>query len=225
MALDRAIDSAQLDADLTAVADAIRAKGGTSEALAFPGGFVSAVETIQTGGGDSHEIEDLFVTRGERTEEYVNDRVTAIGNNAFYSYSGMKCAMSFPNATSVGGTAFYSCGCTSLSLPKNNSNISGAFRGMGNCTFLDLGFAGSIGVYFIEGCKKLETLILRKTSLVTLGSSADACISTSSPIRTGTGRIYVPSALVESYKTATNWAVLYEENPDVFQPLEGSEYE
>ena len=224
MALDRAIDSAQLDADLTAVADAIRAKGGTSEALAFPGGFVSAVETIQTGGGDSHEIEDLFVTRGERTEEYVNDRVTAIGNNAFYGYSGMKCAMSFPNATSVGGTAFYACGCTSLSLPKISTTSSMAFRGMSNCTYLDMGFAGSIGGYFIEGCP-LEILILRKTSLVSLAGTGSNTISTSCPLRTGTGRIYVPSALVESYKTATNWAVLYEENPDVFQPLEGSEYE
>jgi hypothetical protein len=39
------------DSDLTSVADAIRAKGGTSEELAFPDGFVSAVEGIQAGGG------------------------------------------------------------------------------------------------------------------------------------------------------------------------------
>lgn len=37
--------------ELTAVADAIRAKGGTSDALAFPDGFVSAIGSIQTGGG------------------------------------------------------------------------------------------------------------------------------------------------------------------------------
>lgn len=36
-------------ADLTAVADAIRAKGGTSEPLVYPDGFVTAVQTIQTG--------------------------------------------------------------------------------------------------------------------------------------------------------------------------------
>ena len=49
MALDKAVDSAQLNADLTAVADAIRTKGGTSAQLAFPDGFVSAVQAIQTG--------------------------------------------------------------------------------------------------------------------------------------------------------------------------------
>ena len=51
MALDKVIDSAVLDAGLTSVADAIRAKGGTSEQMDFPGGFVSAVEGIQAGGG------------------------------------------------------------------------------------------------------------------------------------------------------------------------------
>ena len=46
MAYDKAVDSAQLDANLTSVADAIRAKGGTDAQLAFPSGFVSAVEAI-----------------------------------------------------------------------------------------------------------------------------------------------------------------------------------
>lgn len=38
-------------ADLTAVADAIRAKGGTSDPLIYPDGFVTAIGNIQTGGG------------------------------------------------------------------------------------------------------------------------------------------------------------------------------
>ena len=39
------------DTQLMSVADAIRAKGGTSAPLAFPDGFVDAVEAISTGGG------------------------------------------------------------------------------------------------------------------------------------------------------------------------------
>ena len=39
--------------DLTAVADAIRTKGGTSAALTFPSGFVTAVENIPSGGGNT----------------------------------------------------------------------------------------------------------------------------------------------------------------------------
>lgn len=51
MALDKLVDSTQLDSDLASVANAIRTKGGTSAQLAFPAGFVSAVEAIPTSGG------------------------------------------------------------------------------------------------------------------------------------------------------------------------------
>ena len=37
--------------DLTAVADAIRTKGGTSAPLVYPSGFVSAIQSIDTTGG------------------------------------------------------------------------------------------------------------------------------------------------------------------------------
>ena len=39
--------------DLVSVANAIRTKGGTSEALVFPAGFVSAIQAIQAGGGSA----------------------------------------------------------------------------------------------------------------------------------------------------------------------------
>lgn len=50
MAVDKLVDSTQLDADLTSVANAIRTKGGTSAELSFPDGFVDAVDAIPTGG-------------------------------------------------------------------------------------------------------------------------------------------------------------------------------
>lgn len=46
MSLDKLVDSAALDANLTSVANAIRTKGGTSGPMAFPTGFVAAVEAI-----------------------------------------------------------------------------------------------------------------------------------------------------------------------------------
>lgn len=39
--------------DLTKVAAAIREKGGTSDSLVYPDGFVTAIQAIQTGGGTS----------------------------------------------------------------------------------------------------------------------------------------------------------------------------
>lgn len=38
------------DNSLASVADAIRSKGGTSDTLVFPDGFVTAISAIQTGG-------------------------------------------------------------------------------------------------------------------------------------------------------------------------------
>ena len=51
MAIDKAVDSAALDAGMTDVADAIRAKAGTTEPLAWPDGFITAISGIETGGG------------------------------------------------------------------------------------------------------------------------------------------------------------------------------
>ena len=50
MAVDKLVDSSQLNSDLTSVANAIRTKGGTSAALSFPAGFVAAIGDIPTGG-------------------------------------------------------------------------------------------------------------------------------------------------------------------------------
>lgn len=57
MSVDKLVDSTQLDSDLTSVADAIRTKGGTSAALAFPAEFVSAIAAIPSGGGGSLKYE------------------------------------------------------------------------------------------------------------------------------------------------------------------------
>ena len=62
-----------------------------------------------------------------------------------------------------------------------------------------------IANYVFSGCTKLKALVLRNTDAIctTEGSSAIA----RSGIANGTGYIYVPRALVEEYKAATNWSV------------------
>lgn len=50
MALDKVVDSAVLDAEMTSVANAIRAKTGNTDMLAWPDGFATAIAGI-TGGG------------------------------------------------------------------------------------------------------------------------------------------------------------------------------
>lgn len=48
MAVDKLVDSTQLNTDLTSVANAIRTKGGTSAQLAFPEEFVTAINAISS---------------------------------------------------------------------------------------------------------------------------------------------------------------------------------
>lgn len=60
----KTVDAEQLDADLTIVADAIRSKGGTTEQLAFPSGFKSAVENINTSREEQEKTLDV-VENGE----------------------------------------------------------------------------------------------------------------------------------------------------------------
>lgn len=62
MALDKLVDSAQLDADLEDVADAIRAKSGGSGQLAFPAGFISEIQSISTGSSITAEIVKVTVS-------------------------------------------------------------------------------------------------------------------------------------------------------------------
>lgn len=63
MALDKLVDSTQLDSDLTSVANAIRAKSGGSSQLAFPAGFVSEIGNIPSGGGGvKTETGSFYVT-------------------------------------------------------------------------------------------------------------------------------------------------------------------
>lgn len=45
---------------ITAVADAIREKGGTTAPLSFPAGMAEAVRNIQSGGGDLLSV-DVYI--------------------------------------------------------------------------------------------------------------------------------------------------------------------
>ena len=94
------------DTELTSVADAIRSKGGTSDKLAYPDGFVSAIGAIETGGGGGSDVEDAIITR--TITEISNNRVTTIGNYAFGICNALT-TVSFPAVTTIGTYAFRDC--------------------------------------------------------------------------------------------------------------------
>ena len=107
--------------------------------------------------------------------DYVNDRVGKIGTHAFSRCSNLT-SVDFPAVTSIGTQAFVYCT---------------------NLTSVDLGAVTSIGLSAFSSCSSLNTLIIRNTSQVCTLDSTNAI--------SGTVYIYVPAALVDSYKTASNW--------------------
>lgn len=71
MAVDRAIDSTEFDSKLTAVADAIRTAGGTTETMSFPSGMVEAISVLKSGsdagGGAGFATGTLTFNESQRT--------------------------------------------------------------------------------------------------------------------------------------------------------------
>ena len=126
-----------------------------------------------------------------------------IGDYAFQGCTSLA-SVDLPVCTTISTNAFQ--GCTSLasvSLPVCPLVGSNAFQGCTSLTSVDLPVCTTINGSAFYGCKKLATLILRNTENVATGSS-DALTNTA--IASGTGYIYVPDALVDSYKATTTWS-------------------
>ena len=62
MATYKVVDAEQLNADMTSVADSIRTKGGTTEALAWPDGYKTAIDSIPAGSTPSLQSKSVTYT-------------------------------------------------------------------------------------------------------------------------------------------------------------------
>ena len=91
---------------------------------------------------------------------------------------------------------------TEFSNDEITSIGNSAFRDCTSLTSIDLPNVTSIGAYAFKDCTSLTSIILRSNTTCALSSG----VFTNTPISSGTGYIYVPSTLVDSYKTATNWS-------------------
>lgn len=184
--------------------------------------YASVNVNVAASGGDT-DTEDALITR--TLTEYVNSRVTSVGAYAFYSDSNIV-SVSFPNAVTIGNEAFRSCSklvnmnfpeattigqhgfrgnkvMTEAVFPKVTSLGGYAFRENTALTKVDFGQSPTISTYTFYGCTALDTLILRGDTVASL-SGTNALTST--PIANGTGYVYVPASLVNSYKAASGWS-------------------
>lgn len=165
-------------------------------------------------------------------EEFIFDNVQDIGNTAFYGCKKITGELNFPSLKNPLGTnCFNGCtGITKVVMPNVVGTGSGMFNGCTALKVIDLGNAintatGSraFASQSFVNCSALEAVIIRATSGVPTAFSTD--IFTGTPIAGGTASdscfIYVPSALVDSYKSASVWSTFanqiraIEDYPDI----------
>ena len=136
--------------------------------------------------------------------DYTNENVTVVGDHAFAQCAALT-SVNFPAATSIDSYAFDYCyGLVSVSVPAVTTVASNAFRNSTGLASLRLPAVTSIGNRAFVGCRSLTALVLSNTEAVCVLSGTG--FSSSTPIESGTGYIYVPSTLLADYQAATNWS-------------------
>lgn len=183
--------------------------------------FVNTVDVV----GDE-VLTDSIIDRS--ITEIADDTVTSIGDNAFCG-CGSLTSVDFPNAETIGTESFSGCaslttvnfpvatkigsnafnGCTSLTavkFPAVTSIVNNGFQGCSALVTADFPAATNLASGAFNNCYALTALILRNESTVCTMATTSALQST--PILGGTGYVYVPRALVDTYKAATNWSTV-----------------
>ena len=131
-------------------------------------------------------------------------KATEFGIEVFLN-SGIQQA-DFPLVTTIGDWCFKTTtNLTSANLPLVTALPADAFRNSSIQT-ADFGAVTNINRTAFTDCTNLETLIIRTPSVCVISDISIALRG--SKIAAGTGYIYVPDNLVDSYKTATNWVAL-----------------
>lgn len=152
-----------------------------------------------------------------------------IGKYAFSSNQGAVPIITadFPKATSLGESAFEKCKeLTTINIPLVSSLGKYAFNGCNSLKVVDFpSYEGSFTNWMFRNCKSLVSIILRRETMNGLSATSafDGCShilgtvdATYNPNGLKDGYIYVPRALIEDYKVATNWVTF----ADQFRALE-----
>lgn len=163
----------------------------------------TALQGKSAGGGGGSE-EEIATLLDNTMTELNNSIVTSLRVRIFQGATKLV-TVNLPSVTSIGAYGFYQCsGLVTVKLPKLTSVSTQTFYGCTKLQHADCGQLGNIPAQTFNACSALTELILRKTESICTLSNVNGV--SNSPIGKGTGYVYVPSALVDSYKSATNWS-------------------
>lgn len=250
MALDKTIDSVQLDSDLSDIADAIRAKSGSSSQLAFPAGFVSEIQGISSGWSidgilsktePSGEITINVVPVSGRTDSFFGScngltKVNILSRFTCKSFVN-KCTnleVLYAPLCTANGNTYYAENCHKMkTIVFGSPSTKYALAHMNIVNTIDITFGGFTGSYVFERDYALKNIILRKNGAIHALSNVNCFDST--PFKSGGtgGTIYIPEVLYNhlgdgtalDYKAATNWSTIDGYGTITWAKIEGSIYE
>lgn len=134
--------------------------------------------------------------------EFVSDDINSLGQYAL-AYNVNLTTLKLKNIKTTGN--FSIANCSNLSdVYMPNLNLLGYAACENNASIKRLKIDVDTSFY-ARSLKNtsIETLILTCTDKISRLSDVNALTNT--PIASGAGYIYVPTALIEDYKTATNW--------------------
>ena len=175
--------------------------------------FPQAVVINEYAFNNAAELESLNIPRAEIIRDSAFEycallrSVTAgsldtIWSNAFHGCWELQ-SMDLSSLRELLYGGFSGSGLIKAEMPLLETIESRALSACPSLTVVDIGAGvSSLPAYLFELDTALTAVILRRTSVVTL--EARSAFNGSS-IASGSGYIYVPDNLVESYRTATNW--------------------
>lgn len=176
----------------------VEASGGDPTALldASLDGSLTSIESTVTG-------VVAYACRGLSKLTTVKlPNATSIGTYAFY-YCTKLASINAPKVTSLGTYAFYNSAVKSVNFPLAESVPQNCFYSCNSLTKADFGAAKSIATSAFAYAE-LDTLILRRADAICTLANKNGLVDT--PIENGTGYVYVPSALVDTYRGNSTWS-------------------
>ena len=134
-------------------------------------------------------------------------RINSMGSGVFEGCSKLKSFSHIPGSLStLPSRTFFNCSeLSNFSLFGISTIGTSAFSGCISIPKIEMSSVTSINSSAFNNCTGLVAVVIRKTDTVCALSNSNAFNGT--PIAKGTGYIYVPDALVDQYKSATNWSV------------------
>ena len=181
----------------------ITVEGGKSVRLPTAGKYCDRdiVVTAEGGTADVANVIVALITGSNYVDDIESD-VTSIRSYAFYGTDFKNIRL--PNLTTVSSRCFYECRSLESVYIPNVEALSGYdFRYCVSLKSIELPKVKTISAYSFHACTTLQTVILRTDTVCTL---ENVNAFSNMPVEKGAGYIYVPSALVDGYKSATNWS-------------------